>query len=69
MTKIEFKKASEPLSKYAQRARKDLVIVVKKGKPFFKGARAQRSTSNWLIHLFNTNTSPLRLTLVVYIHN
>jgi antitoxin (DNA-binding transcriptional repressor) of toxin-antitoxin stability system len=34
MTKIEFKKASEPLSKYAQRARKDLVIVVKKGKPF-----------------------------------
>ena len=34
MTKIEFKKASEPLSKYAQKARKDPVIVVKKGKPF-----------------------------------
>ena len=33
-TKIEFKKASEPLSKYAQKARKDPVIVVKKGKPF-----------------------------------
>jgi antitoxin (DNA-binding transcriptional repressor) of toxin-antitoxin stability system len=27
-------KASEPLSKYAQKARKDPVIVVKKGKPF-----------------------------------
>ena len=34
MTKIELKKASEPLSKYAQKARKDPVIVVKKGKPF-----------------------------------
>jgi len=34
MTKIEFKKASEPLSKYAQKARKDPVIVVKRGKPF-----------------------------------
>jgi len=34
MTKIELKKASDPLSKYAQRARKDPVIVVKKGKPF-----------------------------------
>ena len=33
MTKIELKKASEPLSKYAQKARKDPVIVVKKGKP------------------------------------
>jgi prevent-host-death family protein len=34
MTKIELKKASGPLSKYAQRARKDPVIVVKKGKPY-----------------------------------
>jgi antitoxin (DNA-binding transcriptional repressor) of toxin-antitoxin stability system len=34
MTKIELKKASEPLSKYAQKARKNPVIVVKKGKPF-----------------------------------
>ena len=34
MTKIELKKASEPLSKYAQKARKDPVIVVKRGKPF-----------------------------------
>ena len=34
MTKIELTKASEPLSKYAQKARKDPVIVVKKGKPF-----------------------------------
>jgi prevent-host-death family protein len=34
MTKIELKKASGPLSKYAQQARKDPVIVVKKGKPF-----------------------------------
>ena len=34
VTKIELKKASEPLSKYAQKARKDPVIVVKKGKPF-----------------------------------
>jgi prevent-host-death family protein len=34
MTKIELKKASEPLAKYAQKARKDPVIVVKKGKPF-----------------------------------
>jgi hypothetical protein len=29
MTKNEFKKASEPLSKYAQKARKDPVIVLK----------------------------------------
>ena len=28
------KKASEPLSKYAQKARKDPVIVVKEGRPF-----------------------------------
>lgn len=34
MTKIELKKASEPLSKYAQKARKDPVIAVKRGKPF-----------------------------------
>jgi antitoxin (DNA-binding transcriptional repressor) of toxin-antitoxin stability system len=34
MTKIELKKPSEPLSKYAQKARKDRVIVVKKDKPF-----------------------------------
>jgi hypothetical protein len=34
MTKIELKKASEPLSKYAQKARKNPVIVVKRGKPF-----------------------------------
>jgi hypothetical protein len=37
MTKTELKKAFEPLSKYAQRARKDPVIVVKKGKPFAAG--------------------------------
>jgi prevent-host-death family protein len=34
MTKVEFKKASRPLSEYAQKARKDPVIVVKAGKPF-----------------------------------
>ena len=34
MTKIELKKASGPLSKYAQQARKNPVIVVKRGKPF-----------------------------------
>jgi PHD/YefM family antitoxin component YafN of YafNO toxin-antitoxin module len=34
MTKIELKKASEPLSKYAQKARKDPIIVVRRGKPF-----------------------------------
>jgi hypothetical protein len=34
MTKIEFKKASGPLSKYAEKARKDPIIVVKRGKPF-----------------------------------
>ena len=33
MTKIELKKASEPLSKYTQKA-KHPVIVVKRGKPF-----------------------------------
>jgi hypothetical protein len=39
MTKIELKKASEPLSKYAQKVRKEPVIVVKTGKPFC-GCRA-----------------------------
>ena len=34
MTKIELKKASRPLSEYAQEARKAFVIVVKGGKPF-----------------------------------
>ena len=34
LTKIELKKASGPLSEYAERARKDPVIVVKRGKPF-----------------------------------
>lgn len=34
MTKIEFKKASGPLSEYAEKARKDPVIVIKRGKPF-----------------------------------
>jgi prevent-host-death family protein len=34
MTKIELKKASRPLSKYVQKARKDPVIVVKRGKRF-----------------------------------
>jgi prevent-host-death family protein len=34
MTKIEFKKASGPLSEYAEKARKGPIIVVKGGKPF-----------------------------------
>jgi antitoxin (DNA-binding transcriptional repressor) of toxin-antitoxin stability system len=34
MTKVEFKKASGPLSEYATEARKDPVIVFKRGKPF-----------------------------------
>jgi antitoxin (DNA-binding transcriptional repressor) of toxin-antitoxin stability system len=34
MTKIEFKKASRPLSEYATKARKDPVVVYKAGKPF-----------------------------------
>ena len=34
MTKVEFKKASRPLSEYAQKARKSPVIVLKRGKPF-----------------------------------
>jgi prevent-host-death family protein len=33
MTKVEFKKASGPLSEYAEKARKDPIIVVKRGKP------------------------------------
>jgi len=34
MTKVELKKASGSLSKYAQKARKTPIIVVKGGKPF-----------------------------------
>ena len=34
MTKVQFKKASGPLSEYAERARKDPIIVIKRGKPF-----------------------------------
>jgi antitoxin (DNA-binding transcriptional repressor) of toxin-antitoxin stability system len=34
MTKVEFKKASGPLSEYAEKARKDPIIVIKRGKPF-----------------------------------
>jgi prevent-host-death family protein len=34
MTRVEFKNASGPLSEYAEKARKDPVIVVKRGKPF-----------------------------------
>ena len=34
MTKVEFKKASRPLSEYATKARKGPVIVYKAGKPF-----------------------------------
>ena len=34
MTKIEFKKASGPLSEYATKARKGPVVVYKAGKPF-----------------------------------
>ena len=34
MTKIEFKKASGPLSEYATKARKDPIVVFKRGKPF-----------------------------------
>jgi prevent-host-death family protein len=34
MTKVEFKKATGPLSEYAEKARKDPIIVVKRGKPF-----------------------------------
>jgi antitoxin (DNA-binding transcriptional repressor) of toxin-antitoxin stability system len=34
MTKVQFKKASGPLSEYAEKARKDPIIVMKRGKPF-----------------------------------
>jgi prevent-host-death family protein len=34
MTKVEYKKASGPLSEYAEKARKGPIIVVKRGKPF-----------------------------------
>jgi hypothetical protein len=34
MTRVELKKATAPLSEYAQKARKDPVIVLRKGKPF-----------------------------------
>jgi len=34
MTKVDFKKASGPLSEYATKARKDPVVVFKRGKPF-----------------------------------
>jgi prevent-host-death family protein len=34
MTRVEFKNASGPLSEYAEKARKDTIIVVKRGKPF-----------------------------------
>ena len=34
MTKVDFKKASGPLSEYAEKARKDPIIVMKRGKPF-----------------------------------
>jgi prevent-host-death family protein len=34
MTRVELKKAKGPLSAYARKARKDPVIVVRRGKPF-----------------------------------
>ena len=34
MTRVELKKATAPLSEYAEKARKNPVIVVRKGKPF-----------------------------------
>ena len=34
MTKVEFKKASGPLSEYAKKARKEPITVIKGGKPF-----------------------------------
>ena len=34
MTKIEFKNASGSLSEYATKARKDPIVVFKRGKPF-----------------------------------
>ena len=34
MTKVQFKKASRPLSEYAEKARKDPIIAIKRGNPF-----------------------------------
>jgi hypothetical protein len=34
MSKVELTKASDPLSKYARKARQESVIVLKNGKPF-----------------------------------
>ena len=34
MTKVQFKKASGPLSEYAEKARKGPIIVIMRGKPF-----------------------------------
>jgi len=34
MTKVDFKKASRPLREYATKARKNPIIVFKRGKPF-----------------------------------
>jgi prevent-host-death family protein len=34
MKKIELAKASGPLSEYAEKARRDPVIIIKRGKPF-----------------------------------
>ena len=34
MTKVNLKQATEPLSKYAIKARKGTVVVMKSGKPF-----------------------------------
>jgi PHD/YefM family antitoxin component YafN of YafNO toxin-antitoxin module len=34
MTRVELKKATAPLSEYAEKARKDPVIVLRNGKPF-----------------------------------
>ncbi|HEX9146494.1 MAG TPA: type II toxin-antitoxin system prevent-host-death family antitoxin [Candidatus Binatia bacterium] len=34
MTRVELNNASGPLSDYAEKARKDPVIIVKRGKPF-----------------------------------
>ena len=34
MTKVQFKKASGPLSEHAQKARKDPIIIIKRRKPF-----------------------------------
>jgi hypothetical protein len=34
MSKVDLTKASDPLSKYARKARQDPIIVIKNGKPF-----------------------------------